>query len=155
MASTVTVKAKPAKWPKRVDIRVGILEPEASHAPAPGTKQGPITIGELAEKHEFGLGNVPERSFIRAGFDQLQEQIRTIAREQMTSPAGAVLGAERTAVKAAALFRNRLTDGIEPGITNPQTIASKQRRGFKPPYKPLIETGVLKSSIAGDVEVIS
>jgi hypothetical protein len=153
MASTVTVKAKPAKWPKRVDIRVGILEPEAPHAPAPGTKQGPITIGGLAETHEFGLGNVPERSFIRAGFYELQGEIRIIAREQMTGPAGPIVGAKRTAVKAAALFRNRMTDGIEPDLAD-VTKRRKEARKIKPPWKPLIETSALKSSIVGDVEVV-
>jgi len=154
MGSTVAIKVKPVSWPKQIDIRVGILEPEAPHAPAPGTKGEPITIGGLAETHEFGLGNVPERSFIRAGFDQLQEQVRTIAREQMAGPAGPVVGAERTAMKAAALFQNRMAAGqVTPAITNPYTIASKKRRGFEPPYHALIETGVLKSAVAGDVEV--
>lgn len=147
MASRVVVKATKPKYPKRVTIRVGILDGDAPHEDAG------ITIGELAATHEFGLGNVPERSFIRAGFDEYEQQIRSIAVEQMAGPAGVAVGAELTAVKAAALFRNRITDGLSPDLAE-STKRRKEARGIKPPYRPLIETGVLRSSIVGDVEVV-
>jgi hypothetical protein len=88
---------------------------------------------------------------IRAGFDELHEQIEAIALEQMQIDP--LLGAERTAIKAAAMFRNRVTAGLRPGLAD-STIESKERRGIKAPYKPLIETGVLRSSIVGDAEVV-
>jgi hypothetical protein len=152
MPSTVTVKTTQPKWPKKATIRVGCLGPDQYHPPEPGTKQkGGITIKGLFETHEFGLGNVPERSMIRAGFDELHEQIEAIALEQMQIDP--LLGAERTAIKAAAMFRNRVAAGLQPDLAG-STIKSKERRGIKPPYKPLIETGVLRSSIVGDAEVV-
>jgi len=152
MPSAVTVKTSKPRWPKKATIRVGCLQPEAQHAAAPGTKGKGISIGELFATHEFGLGNVPERSMIRAGFDQLHEEIEAIALEHMQIDP--LLGAERTAVKAAAMFRNRVTDGLSPALAD-STIKSKKRRKIEAPYKPLIETGVLRSSIVGDAEVIT
>lgn len=143
MASRVMVRAVKPKLPKQVTIRVGILNGDAQHGDG-------ITIGELAAVHEFGLGDVPERSFIRAGFDELQADIRAIAVEQMTGPGGMVVGAELTAVKAAAMFQNRISDGLSPDLAE----STKRRRKGPGPYTPLIDTGVLKSSIAGDVEVV-
>ena len=151
MPSTVNVKTSKPKWPKRATIRVGCLQPDVYHPVAEGEKSA-MTVKGLFETHEFGLGNVPERSMIRAGFDQLHEQIEAIALEQMQIDP--LLGAERTAVKAAAMFRNRVTEGLSPDLAD-STIKSKERRGIKAPYKPLIETGVLRSSIVGDAEVIT
>ena len=146
MPSTVTVKTTPHKYPKRVSMRVGLLAPEVAH---PGTD---LTAGEILEVHEFGLGDVPERSVIRAGFDELQGEIEAIALQQMQI-AGPAVGAERTAMKAAAMFQNRMAAGLEPGLAD-STIKSKERRGIAPPYKPLIETGLIKSLIVGDVEIV-
>jgi len=151
MPSAVTVKTNKPKWPKKATIRVGCLQPGAAHPPEAGTKGRPITVGELFAIHEFGLGDQHERSMIRAGFDEMHEQIEAIALEQMQIDP--VLGAERTAIKAAAMFRNRVAAGLRPGLAE-RTIKSKERRGIKPPYKPLIETGVLRSSIVGDAEVV-
>ena len=147
MSSTVRVKVNKLKWPKRVTMRVGILQ-DTQHNTPDGES---ISIMGLAETHEFGLGTAFERSFIRAGYDVLHEEIEAIALQQMQIDP--VLGAERTAVKAAAMFRNRMSDGLEPDLTE-QTKQRKEKRNIHPPYKPLIETGVLKSAIAGDAEVV-
>jgi hypothetical protein len=144
MPSTVSVKVNKPKWPGRVTIRVGLLEPDVSH---PGTD---LSAGEILEAHEFGLGNVPERSVIRAGFDELHEEIEQIALQQMQlDPA---LGAERVAMKAAAMFQNRMTAGLSPDLAE-STKKRKEARGISAPYKPLIETGLLKSLIVGDAKV--
>lgn len=156
MPSKVVVKTNESKpLPKQVSIRVGCLGPDEFHPTAPGEKPfGGMTIKGLFETHEFGLGNVPERSMVRGGYDLYHEQIEQLFLQQMqANPNEPELVAERVAVKAAALFRNRVTDGLSPELAK-STIKSKERRGIKPPYKPLIETGLLRSSIVGDFEVI-
>ncbi len=144
MPSTVRVKATKPNFPKRVVMRVGLLEPDVPH---PGSD---LSAGDILEVHEFGLGTAPERSVVRAGYDELHEQIEEIALQQMQIDP--VLGAERTALKAAAMFQNRMAAGLSPGLAD-STIKSKERRGISPPYKPLIETGLIKSLIVGDAEV--
>ena len=150
--STVTVKTKQIQYPKKVEIRVGILEPGASHGDG-------MTVGELAEVHEYGLGNVPARAPIRAFHDTKSEQIKRQAMQQFEAAArgrGDVpafqRAAELVAVKAAAELRNTITEGLEPPIAE-STEKRKIAKGFSPPFTPLVETGVLRNSYAGDAKV--
>jgi hypothetical protein len=152
MASRVTVKAKPLAFPSKVEVRVGILEPGAEH-------EGGMTVGELAEVHEFGLGNVPARAPIRSFFDEKSTSIVDVAAKQFEGAARGhadlpafKLAAERVAVKAAAELRNTIVEGLEPDLAD-STKRSKVARGIKPPWIPLIETGVLRNSYVGDAEV--
>ncbi|MCK9629667.1 MAG: hypothetical protein M0R37_13880 [Bacteroidales bacterium] len=153
MASRVTVRTKPIAFPRRVDVRVGILEPGDEH-------EGGMTVGELAEIHEFGLGDVPDRAPIRSFFDLTKADLVGIASKQFEIAARGradlpafTLAAERVAVKAAAGLRNHIAFGnLEPDLAE-STKKSKERRGIKPPWVPLIETGVLRNHYIGDAEV--
>lgn len=145
MPSQVTVKTKRPKYPKRVEVRVGILEPGTAH-------EGGMTVGELAEIHEFGAGHVPARAPIRVFYDTKGEQIRTLATQQFQAAAAGAgdtaafqCAADLVAVKAAAEIKNTISEGLKPGLAE-STEKSKAARGISPPYTPLIETGVLKSS---------
>lgn len=152
MTSRVTVKTKPIAFPRKIDVRVGILEPGEEH-------DGGMTVGELAEIHEFGLGNVPARSPIRTFFDEGSAKIVDVARQQFEIAAKGradltsfEIAAGRVAVKAAAEIRNRITEGLEPDLAD-STKARKRSRKIKEPWIPLIETGVLRNSYVGDSEV--
>jgi hypothetical protein len=152
MASRVTVRTKPIAFPRRVDVRVGILEPGDEH-------EGGMTVGELAEIHEFGLGNVPPRAPIRVFFDEKNGEIVDAASKQFEAAARGradlpafTLAAERVAVKAAAVLRNTVVEGLEPDLAD-STKRRKVARGIKPPWVPLIETGVLRNHYIGDAEV--
>lgn len=133
----------------KTTIRVGILQPGGAH------NDDGLTVGEIAEVHEFGLGHVPERSFIRAWFDMNKAYFRSLAADLMMRAYRATgstrPGAELAALKARAGMQNRIVDFIPPRIAD-STARRKERRGFPPPHTPLIETGVLKGSI--DVEVV-
>jgi hypothetical protein len=50
-------------------------------------KKGTITVGQLAAQHEFGLGGMPQRSFIRAWMDKNEEQMRADARTALSAVA--------------------------------------------------------------------
>lgn len=152
MASRVTVRTKPIAFPRRVDVRVGILEPGEEH-------EGGMTVGELAEIHEFGKGNVPPRAPIRVFFDEKRGEIVDAATKQFDLAARGradlpafTLAAERVAVKAAAVLRNTIVEGLEPDLAE-STKKRKTARGIKEPWVPLIETGVLRNSYIGDAGV--
>ena len=145
MSRVVSKRVKLGALEGMIHIRVGILQPGEAH------EGDGMTVGGIAETHEFGLGNVPERSFIRAWFDLNARPFARFARDQMALgfKRGSVLrGAELVAVKAAADMRNRITEGLEPELAE-STERDKVRRGKRPPYKPLIDRGVLRNSIAG------
>lgn len=124
---------------------VGLIgeEAEATH------KGGELTIAEIGEIHEFGLG-VPRRSFIADWADENEEkhraQIRKIAEQVMRGKIETwEQGLERLGSLYVAEVQKRIAVGIEPPLA-PSTIA---RKGSS---KPLIDTGALRSAITYKVE---
>lgn len=108
-----------------------------------------LTVAALAEIHEFGLG-VPERSFIRAWFDQNQAEISNKLRERFREAAlGKItfdVAADQFALWCQASIQKRMAAGIQPENA-PSTVA---RKGSS---KPLIDTGILRSSITAEATV--
>lgn len=123
-------------------IRVGILAQDGAqpHEGAEGFR-----VIDIAQIHEFGLGNVPQRSFIRAWFDENQDRARGAIRRLLQS----VVRGDRTAEQAVELFaqwvvgqmQKRMAQGIPPALSA-RTI---KRKGSS---VPLIDTGQLRSSIS-------
>lgn len=133
--------------PAGARVTAGILEREgsAAHPDAKG-----LTIAALAEIHEFGLG-VPERSFIRAWFDQHQPEIVAVLKGRLAEAARGRISYD-DAINQFALWvqgsiQRRIRDGIPPPLA-PETI---RRKGSS---VPLIDTGVLRSSITAKAEVL-
>lgn len=140
------------EFPSEAVVRVGILE-TGDHPPGEG-HEGGLTIGELAEIHEFGAGPVPARAPIRVAFDTQQNEIRALALNEFQAAAKTgqfQRAADRVAVKAAAGVRNVISEGLEP--ISESTARRKEARGYPPPHTPLVETGVLRSAYVGDAEV--
>lgn len=125
---------------KRSQIAVGITE-------AAGDKphgDGQLTILDIATFHEFGTGNIPERSFLRAWFDENQEQ----AKEWVERVTKLVVEGKLTKEKALNLlglkFVNEIQQRMANGIPPPLAPATIARKGSA---TPLIDTGQLRSSI--------
>ena len=116
-----------------------------------------MTVGELAEIHEFGGGDVPARAPIRSTFDNANGEDRKLAMQLFQAAAKSGRGlpafeqaAGLFAMQSAAAIRNNLPN-LEPIATS--TAKRKEARGYPPPHTPLVETGVLKNSYVGDAEV--
>lgn len=106
-----------------------------------------ITIGELAEIHEFGLG-VPERSWLRGYVDENNDRIT-----QMIAAVGAQVTAGNLTPEAAlnlvglkivGEIKERISGGIQPANAE-STI---QQKGSS---VPLIDTGQFRGSISHQV----
>jgi hypothetical protein len=111
-----------------------------------GDSLGNVELGAI---HEFGLGNNPERSFIRDPIDENLSKYRpltkALGRKVYTLKISLTQALNVLGLKAQADMRNAINRGIEPGL-KPATKAQKAKRG-KPKNKPLIFTGQLKSAI--------
>ncbi len=133
---------KVAKTFHHMTLKVGILE-KGGETYADG-----MTVGAIGTIHEFGLG-VPERSFIRAWADENEGQIRSQIKKQLARVLKGELSAEAAWGQLGALFvgqiQKRIVDHIEPPLAD-STIRAKGSS------TPLIDTGVLKSSITFTVE---
>jgi len=118
----------------------------AGGAPAGG---GGMSVGDVASIHEFGLGNNPERSFVRAFADDKRDEA---AKVEARLVASAVKGTntvddalEKFGLWLVAAMQKRIRGGIPPAL-DPVTI---ERKGSS---TPLIDTGQLVSSITHKVE---
>ncbi len=97
-----------------------------------------MPIASLGEIHEFGLG-VPQRSFIRAWFDSKRAEIEADIRKFGSNP-------DALAERLRASCQEYIANGVAPPNA-PSTIA---RKGSS---KPLIDSGVLRTSIEGIVHL--
>lgn len=108
-----------------------------------------ITVGEIAEIHEFGLG-VPERSWLRSWCDAKQEMIARDAADALRQVILGKLTRDRAlgilCVKWVGDLQEWFSSGnIQPPL-NDDTI---KRKGSS---TPLIDTGQLRSAITAIAE---
>jgi hypothetical protein len=131
------------KEPAHIDV--GILE--AAGAEPHGDDA--LTVIEVGVFNEFGTATIPERSFIRAWFDESEPQLRADLAVLMQG----VGQGKRTRAQALELLgqrcvgqiQERIAAGIEPE-NRPSTV---KRKGSS---TPLIHIGTLRSSISYHVE---
>ena len=123
------------KAPAHVDV--GILE--SAGAEADGT-----SVIDVAFWNEFGTATIPERSFIRAWFDEAEPQLR----EEFTKLMHGVAAGKRTRAEVLELMGQRMVgqvqERISAGIPPENAPSTAARKGST---TPLIDTGVLRSSV--------
>lgn len=148
---------------KAASVTVGVFGDKgaqpASTASDEGEGQASLTIAQLAEIHEFGLG-VPERSFIRSFFDGREAEIGAMLNALMKQLLNKAIktgkaisdGDKRKVLEKIGLYcvgqiQGRMANGdITPALSQ-RTI---DRKGSS---VPLIDTGQLRSSITHEVEI--
>jgi hypothetical protein len=119
-----------------VGVKVGILD-DKPHSDG-------ATVADIALVHEYGLGDVPERSFLRAWVDENKTEIQARLKKETE---GVIFG-QHTADEAMNRFglwavgeiKKRIVAGISPPL-DPATIKAKGSS------TPLVDTGQLISSI--------
>jgi len=143
-------------------VKVGVFGPKASEPVKERRDEGPafLSVVELATIHEFGAGNVPERSFIRSYFDAKEGELRELmlkvfrkllrkivkegraaTREELFKVLNQ-LGAHCAGHIAARIAAREIKQDLKP--------ATIERKGSS---TALIDTGQLRSSITYAVEL--
>lgn len=137
-----------------VELTAGILQDPRAGAPAGDhihDEESGMTIAELAAIHEFGLGDVPERSFLRAWFDENETRIEALVqnavRKAMRHNGSLEAELDRVALVLQADIQARIVAGIPPELEE-STKRAKKARSSGPKETPLIDSGVLKSAIS-------
>lgn len=150
MPGTVTIKdrglaallKRTAAAARPVTLTVGIHEEQGAGS------HGAATIADIAAMTEFGLGQ-PARSFIGAWADEREgehkAQIRKLGEAVVKGTVTAPQGFEQLGQKYVGEVQARIAGGIAPPNA-PSTIAKKGSS------TPLIDQGVLRSSITSKVE---
>jgi hypothetical protein len=132
-------------------LSVGVLAEDAAeqHENEDGEPSG-LTVGEIAEIHEFGLGSAPRRSFLAGWADQNADQIKTVViRGGQALARGKIASIdqllEQIGVWAVGSIQARMATSIPP----PNAPATIKRKGSS---VALIDTGQLRSSISYRVD---
>ena len=124
-------------------IEVGVLDGERPHG------DDAVSILEVAVFNEFGTATIPERSFIRAWFDENEAGLRQDLVKLMQS----VVRGQRTPDQILELLGQRCVGQIQAriaaGIAPDNAPSTVARKGSS---TPLIDTGALRSSISYRVE---
>lgn len=115
-------------------------------------KGAALTIGEIAEIHEFGLGSAPRRSFLAGWVDEKQDEIRNVVNAGASALVTGRLDSplqflNQVGAWAVGSIQRRMSENIPPPLA-PATI---QRKGSS---VALIDTGQLRSSISYRVDAV-
>lgn len=107
-------------------VKVGVIGDKAAE-PAKGSKN-PLTIAQIAEIHEFGLGNSPQRSWLRGWIDEnaseLADTRRKLWKQVISLKVTHSTAALRFGAWAAGQIKKRIATSIPPPNA-PSTIARK------------------------------
>lgn len=136
----------PVTLPREVHITVGVHGDD-------GAKQhgdDGITVADVATWMEFGTRTIPQRSFVRAWFDENQTFIADTIRKQFVAVVAgkrtADVAAERCALAFEGSVKQRISRNIPPPLA-PATIAAKGSSTA------LIDKGQLRNAVRSKVEV--
>lgn len=111
-----------------------------------------LTIGEIAEIHEFGLGSCPRRSFLAGWVDEKQDEIKRVVDAGAQALVSGRLDSplqflNQVGAWAVGSIQRRMSENIPPPLA-PATI---KRKGSS---VALIDTGQLRSSISYRVDAV-
>lgn len=118
-------------------VKVGILS-------GSGSAGAGVSVLDVASIHEFGLGDMPERSFIRAWADADKEKHRDAERLMAESVVRGKNTAAAALDKLGVLLAAEAQKFISDGRVTPATGGAGKTT--------LVETGQLRSSISHEVE---
>jgi hypothetical protein len=136
---------------KRARVDVGILDGDRPHSGGGGedSVDHAVSILQVAIWNEFGTATIPERSFIRAWFDEnegkLRQELAVLMRSVLEGKRTREQILELVGQRAVAQIQARIAAGIAPENA-PSTV---EKKGSS---TPLINTGALRSAVSYRVE---
>jgi hypothetical protein len=159
----------PVALPRKITVTVGVHADDgaATHVAANDTgEEKPLTVADVGTFNEFGTEpfsvmsafgadgaasvhehpGIPQRSFIRAWFDENQDFIAETLRSQMKLVVAGKLTAEKAGNRIALAFEGSVKQRISRGILPKNADSTIARKGSS---KPLIDKGQLRNAIRG------
>lgn|SRR5574342_207575 len=103
-----------------------------------------LTVGEIAAIHEFGLGGLPQRSWLRGWCDGQAAMIHRTLAELARRVVAGKMDEERALSLAGAKFQGSIQARIRAGVPPPNRPSTIARKGSS---TPLVDTGQLRASV--------
>lgn len=129
----------------RLAILVGVFEREGAMPHGDDA----FTVLDVAAVHEFGTATIPQRSFIRAWFDENLERAREALRRLMVQALQGKMTPEQCVEKFGLWVQGEIQKRIAQGIPPPLAESTVEKKGSS---VPLVNTGQLRSSVTFRVE---
>ncbi len=129
----------------RLAILVGVFEREGAQPHGDDA----FTVLDVAAVHEFGTDTVPQRSFIRAWFDENIEKAREALRRLMVQALQGKLTPEQCIERFGLWVQGEIQKRMAQGIPPPLAESTIEQKGSS---VPLIDTGQMRSSVTFKVE---
>lgn len=167
MPVTETQQDLPAPLPKKqIRVTVGVHGDDGAREHVANDAEGaPLKVVDVGTFHEFGVGpfsvmsfaadgsgsvhehpGIPQRSFIRAWFDESQDFIRQTLESQMRLVVAGKLTAEQATERIALAFEGSVKQRIARGIAPPLAASTIRKKGSS---KQLIDKGQLRAAVRG------
>src|SRR5262245_55366896 len=135
--------AKPA-------VRVGVFGDNAAQAHG----DSGATVGDIANAHEFGAGNVPQRSWLRGTIDTnrgvIDRNIRRAAEEVFRGRMKEFQALELLGFSVQGMIQQRIAAGISPALT--ARYLARKLRIYPGASTPLIASGQFRGSVSFALE---
>lgn len=139
-----------------LEVTVGVHDDTGLHTAEDG--EPAESVAQIAAKHEFGAGKIPERSFLRRTFDKKESAIRgevedaigDVIMERQT-PVNAM---EAVGIEVRGMVQKVMLAGIDPPLSA-TTLAARDAKAshgggllsFAGRHTPLIDSGQLFTSV--------
>lgn len=133
---------------KEPGVTVGVHAAEGSKAEKGRGHAATATVLDVGWWNEFGLG-VPERSFIRAWFDEAKGENLALAQTMLRRILEGSISIDDALNQMGALFAGRIQQRIAQGIPPPNSPLTIALKGSS---TPLIESGQLRQSVTWKVQ---
>ena len=130
---------KSIKSAKRLTVAVGLPKDKVS-----GNYEDGSTIIEVGAVHEFGLGKVPQRSFLRVPLKENNNKISTFIAKEWSLVFDGKTTTEKALNKVGMFARNISVGSFRDNNWAPLHQMTEDRKGSS---TPLIDTGNLRQSI--------
>lgn len=118
-------------------VTVGIHRKEGKH------DDSELTVANIAAKHEFGLGGMPERSFMRSTMFQEKKRIKKELKKAAVLLANGK-GFDSKVKKLGEHLRGKIIAKINSIKTPPNSPGTIAKKGVD---NPLVDSGQMKQSI--------
>lgn len=128
---------------KQPGVTVGVHAAEGARAETSRNGADAATVLDVAYWNEFGLG-VPERSFIRAWFDEAKPENLALAQTMLKRILHGSISLDDALAQMGALFAGRIQQKIAQGIPPPNAPATIALKGSS---TPLVDSGQLRQSV--------
>jgi hypothetical protein len=126
---------------KKMSLSVGVF------SEAVNTEEKPTTyVADYAIANEYGIGHIPERSFLRSTVNEKQDEWSNLLSNLFKDAAQGKKNAEKELYEIGGIVRKDIIAKIDSNINPPNAPSTRAKKG-KRKNKTLIDHGFLKRSI--------